>query len=153
MAFLQFPNIGYFRVIETGIESMGGYFNLDDGTELKHVMATIYIHTVGSLAGTEQLRFKLYASETATTAIASSDWIDISDIGAVGPDWIGNIYFDFDYVPLNPNINYHFKVEARNYTRNLEAFWIGVNLDWYSAVNTALSASEAGFRIRILGYR
>lgn len=152
MAFLQFPISQYFRIFETGeTEVKGGYFILTTGTDLLHIMATIFIN--GTLAGSERMRFNIYGNDTSTTPIYSSDWADLSAIGAYTLNWLGNIYFDFEAAPLNPNLTYYIRIEIENYTRNFNTFYIGVNLDWVSEVNTPLSATSRGFRIRILGER
>jgi len=156
MAFTQFPQQQYFRVFNTGENAKLGYFNLQDGVELKHVMLTIFIRGAASLAGTERVRMKIYGNDTLESAIITSDWANLnsSTLDPVPVDnWLGNIYLDFQGNPLNPNINYFMTAEIDGYTRNANSFYIGVNLDWYSPVNTQLTAGQAGARIRILGKR
>ena len=161
MAFKQFPNQQYFRILETDIIAPLGYFNLDDGTELKHVMLTVFQR--GLIVTPYTLRLNIYGSNRVVDPIVSSDWATMSASTLMNNDtdpavaytqnWLGNIYMDFQGNPLNPNVNYFLGAETSGYTRNADAFYVGINLDWYSPVNNALSPTEAGARIRILGKR
>lgn len=154
MAFTQFPREQYFRILETGENARLGYFNLQDGTEIKHMMITIFIR--GTIAAPFNLRVNIYGNDTLIDPIFTSDWAVISS-STLDPtptnNWLGNIYLDFAGYPLNPNINYYMTAESDDYTRNGETFYLGINLDWYSPVNTQLSLTEAGARFRILGKR
>ncbi len=154
MAFTQFPNIQYFRTLETDTISRLGYFQLQDATELKHMMFTIL--QAGVIASPYQMRIKLFGNNLLTNSIAVSDWATIS-VATLSPtytvNWLGNIYFDFAGNPLNPNVIYYMGVETSGYTRNGDTFYTGFNLDWYAPVNTQLSATEAAARFRILGNR
>lgn len=154
MAFTQFPHQQYFRALDSDTNTGLGYFNLGDGTELKHVMATIL--QVGIIASPYQLRMNLYASTDTSSPAARSDWATISAATlepTYATNWLGNIYFDFDGESLNPNINYYMYFETLGYTRVGDTYYLGINLDWYSPVNTQVSMTEAGARIRILGER
>ncbi len=154
MAFTQFPNQQYFRVADTDSVTSIGYFNLQDGTELKHIMLTLYVN--GVIASPFTARINIYGSSSLESAIFSSDWATISTATLVptySVNWLGNVYFDFSGNPLNPNINYFAGFETSGYTRNGDTYYVGVNLDWYSPVNNQLSATDAGARFRILGRR
>lgn len=154
MAFLQFPNQQYFRILDTDTETRLGYFNLDHATELAHVMLTIYVN--GTIPSAFDMTLNVYSSSRYSSPLYTSEAAEIS-VATLVPtyvtNWLGNIYLDFDRNPLNPNINYYLSVETNGYTRNGDIYYVGVNLDWYSPVNNQLSATEAGARMRILGYR
>jgi hypothetical protein len=154
MAFTQFPNQQYFRVLESDTITKLGYFNLDDGTELKHIMLTIF--QKGIISSAYQMRLKLYPTVTSSSAIITSSWATISTstlVPTYASNWLGTIYVDFAGEPLNPNLDYFVSVETLGYTRLTDSYYVGINLDWYSPVNTALSSTEAGARMRILGNR
>lgn len=162
MAFKQFPNIQYFRVLETDTVTRFGYYNLQDGTEKKHMMMTLYMN--GLIVTPFTIRVNVYGNDDQAEAIFSSDWATLSAATLLNNDtdpgtpyttnWIGNVYFDFAGYPLNPNINYFMSVETLGYTRNNDVYYLGINLDWYSEVNNQLDGpDEAGARIRILGIR
>ncbi len=162
MAFLQFPREQYFRILNTGENARLGYFDLQDGTELKHIMITIYVQGAGdapSLVTGYSIRFNIYGNDALSDPIFQSDWAIISTQTLVpapeaGTNWLGNIYLDFSGYPLNPNINYFMTVEPSvEYVRDNDNFYLGLNLDWYSEVNNQLTPGEAGARIRILGKR
>jgi len=154
VAFTQFPNQQYFRALDSDTITRLGYFNLDDGTELKHIMLTIFVRSTIATAFT--VRLKIFGNNSTSNPIITSDWATIS-AATLSPvyvsNWLGNIFIDFQGNPLNPNINYYMAAETSGYTRNDDAFYLGINLDWYSPVNTQLSDTEAGARIRILGKR
>ncbi len=154
MAFTQFPNQQYFIVLPTDATTGVGYFNLQDGTELKHIMITIL--QVGVISSPYNLRMKLYSSSSLATPIITSDWATIS-VATLVPtytvNWLGNIYLDFQGNPLNPNLNYFMAVETSGYTLIADTYYVGINLDWYSPVNSSVDSTTAGARIRILGKR
>lgn len=155
MAYLQFPHQQYYRILATDSNARCGYFNLQDGTVLKHMMFDAYIQNLPMTSF--QIRANIYGNDTLVDAIFTSEWATISPatLGTTaGVNRLFNFYVDFvPGVPLNPNINYYMTIETLGYTRNGDVSYMGVNLDWYSPVNNQLSANEAGARIRILGNR
>ena len=161
MAFLQFPKQQYFLAVNTGEEAKLGYFNLDAGTELKFMMATLF--QMGIIATPYQIRMKIYGNDTLVSPIVTSEWVTLSAATllngndttgtAYTTNWLGNVYIPISGNPLNPNINYYMKMETSGYTRVGDTFYLGVNLDWYSPTNTPVSSTEAGGRFAILGKR
>lgn len=162
MAFKQFPNKQYFRVLDTDTVTNVGYFNLDDGTEITSMMITLFVR--GLIVTPFNIRLNLYGSSTSVTPIVSSDWATLSAATLLNNDtdpgvaytrnWFGNIFLDFGGNPLNPNLNYYMSVQTSGYTRILYTFYVGVNLDWYSPVNNQLNGPTlAGARIRPIGMR
>ncbi len=156
MSFSPFAPQGYWRTIDTGIEAKGGYFVLAQSMDVQQIILTIFIR--GVIAGTERLRLKIYGSDSAvatSTPIATSDWYSLADIGDYNLNWVGDIPMDFAGEALNGlgGTNYYVSIESDGYTRNLDAFYIGVNLDWFLAVNAQLSGTASGFKMRILGYK
>lgn len=154
MAFTQFPREQYFRVLGTDQNTRMGYFNLQDGTELKHMMVTLFVK--GLIPAPFDLWVNIYGNDTLIDPIFSSVHAEISMDTLVPTyvnNWLGNVYLDFSGNPLNPNINYFMTMETSGYTRDLDDYYVGYNLDWYSEVNNQLSLTEAGARIRILGRR
>ena len=161
MAFLQFPKQQYFRAVNTGEEAKLGYFNLDAGTELKFMMATLF--QMGIISTPYQIRMKIYGNDTLVSPIVTSEWVTLSAATllngndttgtAYTTNWLGNVYIPFSGNPLNPNINYYMTMETSGYTHVGDTFYLGVNLDWYSPTNTPVSSTEAGGRFAILGKR
>lgn len=154
MAFTQFPKQQYFRSLDSDSVTRCGYFNLDDGTELQHIMITIL--QIGIISSPYQMRLRIHGNDNLDSPIITSDWATIS-VATLVPtyttNWLGNIYIDFNGEPLNPNIDYYVTVETSGYTRVGDTYYVGINLDWYSEVNTQLTPLLAGFRMRILGKR
>lgn len=162
MAFKQFPKQQYFRSLDSDSVTKLGYFKVQDGVEMTTMMVTIFVR--GLIVTPFQFRLNMYGSDSSITPVFSSDWATLSAATLLNNDsdpavpyvnnWLGNIYVDFNYEPLNPNINYYISAETLGYTRIGDTFFIGVNLDWYSPVNNQLDGpSLAGVRIRPLGYR
>lgn len=162
MAFKQFPKQQYFRSLDSDQVTRIGYFNLQDGTELTEMMITLFVR--GLIVTPFQIRMNVYGNDDQAEPIFSSSWATLSAATLLNNDtdpgiayvnnWLGTMYFDFPGYPLNPNINYFMSIETLGYTRNADAFYIGINLDWYSEVNNQLDGpSEAGARIRPLGIR
>ena len=160
MAFLKFPNQQYVRVLNSDQNTRLGYFNLQDATEIKHIMVTLFQR--GVIVSPYSIRIRIYGNDDLESAIFSSDWATLSTSTLIDNEtglpytrnWIGNIYVDLDGYPLNTTLNYYFSVETDGYTRVGDTFYLGVNLDWYSPVNNQLDGpNEAGARIRILGKR
>lgn len=155
MAFTQFPHQQYFAICDniSSVTKMG-YFNLEEATDLNYVMATIFQR--GVIATPYTVRMNIYGNNLYETPIFSSSWATLS-VATLDPtyvsNWLGNIYFDFSGQPLNPNTDYYMAAETSGYTRIADTFYLGINLDWYSPVNDAISPTEAGARIRILGKR
>jgi hypothetical protein len=112
-------------------------------------MITIFIR--GVLSGDEQFKLNIYPNNRLITPIVSSSWADLSGIGTYSGNWIGNVYSDFDGHPLVAGQSYYVTIETNDYTRNADTFYIGVNLDWGSPVNTQVTSGLTGARMRILG--
>lgn len=162
MAYKDFPEEGYWRTLETDTITRFGYFQLLSGTEIRHIMFTFYVN--GLIATPFNVRINIYGNDDQAEPIFSSSWATFSSTTIVNNDfdpgipytdnWQGNILFDFPGYPLNPNIKYYMSVETSGYTRVADTFYVGINLDWYSEVNTQVDGpDEAGARIRIVGLR
>ncbi len=154
MAYTQFPHLQYYMILSTDEKTPVGYFNIDDGTELRHIMFDFVYR--GISATPFNIRCNIYSSSTMETALMTSDWATISATtldSTVGHNRVGFFYVDFNGEPLNPNINYYFDVQTSGYTKDGDDSYFGINLDWYSPVNTQLTPGLVGARIRILGNR
>lgn len=156
MAFLQFPQTDFFRILETDSTTRMGSFQIPVGTELDHMMLTILVK--GLIVTTINLRVKIFGSDMNETPEIVSDWVELSvdtlvSSPAYTTGWFGNIYVDFSGEPINPNVTYYMTCETSGYTRNGDTFYMGLNLDWNSPVNTSITPSRAGARVRILGHR
>lgn len=156
MAFRQFPEQQQFRILETDTITRMGSFKVPEGTELKHMMLTLFIR--GVIASPVSMRVNIFGSDSNETPEFVSDWMVLSlatlySDPAYTQNWFGNVYADFAGYPLNPNVTYYMTCETTGYTRDGDLFYIGLNLDWYSAVNNQITMGQAGARIRILGKR
>lgn len=153
MSYLQFPAVQYFRVFRGSEPTVkGGAFNLLEAMELKYAVTSIYVN--GTLAGTERIRAEIYPTDASGTAIYTSEWFNISEIGAYSPNWIGNIWIEFGTAkPLNPNIDYYLRYRIDGYTANPDTFYVALNLDWTERVNDSPAEDEAGVRVRLVGLK
>lgn len=160
MAITQFPKEQYFRTLNSDQVTRMGYFNLATGTEITFV--TVWAFVRGIIASPFQIRMNVYGNNDQAVPIFSSSWATLSaatllDNSTGAPysnNWLGYFNLDFAGYPLNPNINYYVSMETSGYTRNLDTFYIGINLDWYSPTNNQLDAPDlAGIRFAINGYR
>jgi len=151
MAFLPFGHQQYFRVLESNETAKCGYFNLLEDIEIQQAICTLYIH--GTLGGSEQLRMHIYGSVSATIPMYTSDWFTVSGVGTYSPNWLGNIFFDFASKPLDKDIDYFFSVQAQNYTRNLDTYYLALGMDWYPDTNSRAVAQQTSVRIGILGLK
>mgnify|MGYP001809874110 CR=1 FL=1 len=132
MSFTPFPDTGYFFVLNEP-EHYVGAFNLAESIDLKHIQTVLFIR--GALGGTEQLRLNLYGTTSiSSTPIATSDWFSLSSIGGYTNNWIGNVFFDFDGAPINPNLDYFVGIESNNYTRNADTFYLAFRMNWNPSI-------------------
>jgi hypothetical protein len=160
MAFKDFPQDQYFRTLNSDQVTRLGFFNVASGIEMTEMMLTLFVK--GLIVTSFQMRVNVYGNDDQASPIFSSAWATLDATTLLNNDvdppipyvgsWLGNVYFDFNGYPLNPNINYFFSVETLGYTRVGDSFYLGTNLDWYSPVNNQLDGpNEAGARIRVLG--
>lgn len=158
MAFKDFPHQQYYRDLATDTVTPIGYFNLAVGIDLEQIVLTLYQQ--GTIASPYNMRLHLYGNPNSTVPLFTSDWAEVSattllnddDGTAYTQNWTGIFPLDYDGVPLNPDTNYYMSVETSGYTRVLDTFYVGINLDWYSEVNNQIDGPDlAGARIRILG--
>lgn len=158
MAFKDFPDQQYYRVLETDMTTRIGYFNVSMGIELEQIVITLF--QMGTIASPYNVRLHLYGNDNSATPIYTSDWAEASATTMINDDtglayttnWTGIFPLNFDNAPLNPNNDYYMSIQTSGYTRVGDTFYVGVNLDWYSEVNNQIDGpNEAGARIRILG--
>ena len=122
--------------------------------DLKQVQAFIYAH--GAQATTEQIRLSVYPTEAmgtaGTGAIASSDWIDVSDIQEGSDHRYAAVVFTFsDAVPTNLNTAYHLFAETQNYTQS--PLMLDVVLDYGEEIHADPdSTGRRPARLVFLGY-
>lgn len=152
MALGQFPEEQSTKVFDTGEEFILGCFGGGEHREMAHMRTLLYINGVTSLAGSETLQINIYSDATLTDLMFSSTPSSISDITDIGStNWLGWIRFDFDRENLNKNLNYYATAKVSNYTRNLDAFYMGLCFNQqnptYSYGTTNLNAAPITFEI------
>lgn len=150
MATLQFPQIEYWKLLETPESWMAGGFTPPQNARIKSIAATILKH--GTHLGTEQFRLAIYHRVDLTALHAASDWVSLADIESyVGPltaDWRGVVPFTFQTQPfIEAGQTYYLAVESQNYTRNALVFYVGWLLDWPFPENPSSSGTAQGMRM------
>lgn len=116
---------------------LGGY-RLKRDMELAHIRLVIYKH--GTAAGDEKLRLGLYSRADLAGPVALSNWVDVADF-AEDDYWTGLVRFDFAREFLDADSIYHLGIEADEYTRGGQAFYLAVVADWPDPVNVPQSGS------------
>lgn len=133
MAFKDFASVQYVKTVDTSESPRMGSFSLASSGELGHIRTVLYIN--GTMSGTEQFRIRVCGDSACSSALATSDWMDLADITdengniATG-DWVGFVTADFNRENLNKDITYYTAIDFNNYTRNTETFYIGVCHDF-----------------------
>jgi hypothetical protein len=133
MAFKDFSEKMYFKVFDTSETINIGSFDTTQNGELGHLRALVYVK--GTLVGSEQIRFTVYPAESSTSAMYTSDWMDISGIvdengNSVTGNWVGLLKIDFNREHIDSDIEYFLKAELNNYTRDNNTYYIALGFDF-----------------------
>lgn len=128
MTIEQFPKDIAVKTMDTSeVVNCGGFSPTNHG-ELKYITLRTFIQGHASLGGSETLTMKLYPDENynSSSVIDTSAALSLSDITFSGgnADYLGNLRFDFNEVNINKNMDYFLTVEASNYTRALNSFYL-----------------------------
>ena len=155
MGTLQFPETQYFiEVTASGTDQHIGTLTMAHDAELGNLI--VWLTKVGTNAGSERFRLKLFPTTNLEAAWAVSDWVDVSDFDNLetASDWIGWLKFDFARQHLRSGEDYAVCIEAENYTNpNDDSFYFAVALDWPEAINTPSVSTERGAAMSVLAYR
>lgn len=148
MPFSRFPNRNMWLVKETSDLLQLGWFRVGEATELKYAQLTLL--KIGAHGSTERVRLKLYPDSAYTTAIYTSDWVNIADLSGISAsNWIGWVRFDFTRKHLATTQTYWMALESENYTRNADTHYMAIKTDWPDTISGQYIAPQ----IRIVGYR
>lgn len=128
MAFLDFSKVQYIKTMDTGEEIRMGAFKTANNMELKYFRVTLYVN--GDISGNEELRVNIYSNAITTGLLYQSSWAKLSDISNLGTRWLGWLRLDFNREAINKRLYYYPTVEARNYTRNVNDYYLGFAHDF-----------------------
>lgn len=149
MAFEQFPDTFYIKLLKEGVVEKLGAFSGQASQGLQYIVLTLL--RVGTAVGTERLRLHLYSETTFVSGpVASSDWRSLSEF-TTGTNAHGYLRFDFNREYLSNSLTYYLGIETENYTKTL-SFYLAVKLDWPDDVYTAANPVNRGAQLRVIGY-
>lgn len=156
--FDQFARDQYIRVMETNEEAPLGAYEITNPIELDQIL--VWVNVEGTPGGSETLQVHVYGSSEAETPLASSDVVTLSSVvfnegesdefSGVG-NFIGYIPFTYNRESLGAN-TYHLRLEADNYTRNSDTYYIGYVFDNPEAIYSRSIPDETACKAIILGY-
>lgn len=150
MAISQWPNVIQVLAFESTSTQALAKFVLPESTQLAHVV--LWLRRVGTAGGSERLRLKVCGHVDLSGPLATSDWVTLSALEAMGTNWLGWARFDFiGRQWLGANRHYYLAVETDQYTRNGTTFYVGALLDTPSPFNVPVGGIAPNFRI--MGYR
>lgn len=151
MSYEEFPNDSYFVQITASDEAtLLCKITTTERTDLGRIV--VHAQKVGTHT-TETLQIEVHNDETFDIPIYTSDVYSYTDFEITASHWAGTLTFDFDHVPLNPNIYYWIKIRALNYSYTDDVKYIAVAMDWPDAINTAAIAGSPGAAVGIYGYK
>lgn len=139
----------WVREFQTSEVVQCGKVTTTQAIELGYLRILLFKH--GTLAGTEQVRAKVYHDSGYTQLYATSDWADIADIDGLTTDWWGWLRLDFD----RPNLaagSYYIALETTGYTYSDSAY-LAASLNWPLAQYTQVDTQQFSVMLQIYGYR
>jgi hypothetical protein len=154
MPYTPFPEDLDIKTLDTSEAYNFANISCPAAQELAHMYVHIYVH--GTEGGTEQIRVKVYSDSGLSTLVDTSDWASLSDRDAIGTYDLNYIRLDFNRKILAANTTYYCVLEAQNYTRNSDTFYIGIVLysdeTWVEPDSFTTIPMDAGI-VQIFGYR
>lgn len=125
----QYPQLGFFRVMDFTTAELGSYVLAESG-DLKLAEMRVFSRAT-TLPFSYDLRL-IVSSSAGGPELTSSDVVTFSDtvIGQTTADWLGEITFDFDGYSLLAGESYYFRMEAIGYVRNGDADYLSFSCDW-----------------------
>lgn len=133
MSILQFAEYQMIKTIDTSETVEIGQFKPLKHGELKWTRLLIYKH--GSIGGSESLTCHWHTSSELGTSYATSSAVLLSTVENssnlnTSGDWFAWIRFVFNRENLSKNISYYLSLQASNYTRNGDTYYIGMPFDY-----------------------
>ena len=131
MAFTQFPENLLVKTFDTAEIVSLGKIKLSTAGELKHIRSSLFVN--GVKGGTEGIRLRLHTTDDTSIIYGASDWVDLTTLDSelVSTDnLLSLVRFDFSNINLNANFDYLVTAETRNYTRNSDVFYMGMQYDY-----------------------
>jgi hypothetical protein len=149
MSYYQFPAVNKLKVIDAPGEHIGA-FQVAVNQELIHLTLGVYVAGVPS--SNMKMRLKIYGATRYDSPFAVSEWVEFnSDSGLYAGDWIGNVRFDFDNVPLDSDLTYQMRLETSGYTRNGVVHYIAAVCDYGSSVSNRISGNDVAVYMTVAG--
>ena len=144
------PARGYFRVLESDDVVSLGSVSLPAAIELYSVRLLLYKH--GTAGGSERFRLKLYRDSGRTDLAYTSAYTDLTDVEDLGTKWFGwvSILFDREHVPASTT--FYPSLEAENYTRNGDTYYLAFSLDWPNPQYGTTNTTRRNIAMQIYGY-
>jgi hypothetical protein len=149
--FYPYPSQLLVKVMDTGELVDCGGRTLEDATELKWVQ--LHLMRVGTPAGSERVRMKVFTDSALSKLYATSDWVSLAEATGSTGNWKGAVRFDFGRQHLDAGTPWHFAVEATSYARSGDTFYLGFPLDWPYPIHSQPAASLPGVAMVIMGAR
>lgn len=146
MGFSPLSDIQWVVALTEGETTGMGGLQVDDDTELKHIVVPFYVH--GALAGNEKLQVVLYRDSDLSSEVVSSDWAALSDAGITDDYWLGRLRFDFQRTWLLDSQRYWAAVKTSGYTRDGDTSYLGYIVDAPLEVNSGPVGSASGNEAR-----
>jgi hypothetical protein len=128
MSIFQYPDLGYFNIVNSNSAELGSYQLTADG-DLGIANLRVYNKKAGSFS--YQLRLVISQRQEGPE-IAASNWETFSNetIGQTGENWLGDLTFTFLDYALKGSDPYYIRIETTGYTRLGDDAYLGVWLDW-----------------------
>lgn len=150
MSKLEYPNLLTIRVLEDNDKADMGLFTFSQNVELSDMVVSM--HQRGNFAGSETLKINVYSSNDTLkqSVLFSSNEVALSNVD-LGEFSLFDLRFDFSGQFLKSGNSYTLELEAANYTRNLDDYYLAYILDHPNQINERVVADEAGAAVAIFG--
>lgn len=135
MAFKDFSNTQYIRLVEANENVRMGTFKVQESGELVYIRTMMVLFNTPMLTGLEQAKMHVYTKDYYAGLIATSETIDLIDVGydTSMHSWIGFVRFTFANQNINKNITYYPSIEFIG-NASTPTHYIGVNYDFPAPV-------------------
>lgn len=156
MAFLDFNEDQYIKMLDTGESLRLGSFQTQDDGELFAIRSLIYINDVSQMTGNEEFRLGIYSDSECSLLMFSSDYSRIENIAlhdetyGTKKGWYGFVATYFNRENISSQHTYYLKAETNNYTR-LGDRYIGFGYSYpfpvYGSIGPKFTSSPIAFQI------
>lgn len=144
------PARGYFRVLENDEVVSLASVSLPASIELYSVRLLLYKH--GTAGGSERFRLLIYRDSARTDLAYTSEYLNLTDIDGLGAKWFGWVSFLFDREHVPASTTFYPSLEAENYTRNGDTYYLSFSLDWPNPQYGTDNTTRRNLAMQIYGY-